>query len=284
MVDGYYRVHTDLDKCGTFAEYRDDAQMEKVIVFSNFLNNAGGSTTRNGVSINLATKVNSKFECHYRMQTTVSDVNGYASDLDEPCEDDGTGLCGGGPGGIGVNAATASLEKKDLGSFSYELKVYDSDGFNTDLGGAARVGETLHFGIVPTKQLNNVVHRATRCTVSDFEDNEEYVLFDAAVGSHGTVDPFVHTTRYAPLYTDASGQETCGVSDIDKFSYTVFEFVDKDTGNPVADGKQHIKCTVEVCIKEDDMSTGPCASTVCDAMWSGATDSQSTNTRLFSRN
>ena len=282
MVDGYYRVRTDLDKCGTVASYEIDNNLEQVIVFSNYLTNEATATTRNGININIATKVNSKFECHYRMVTTVSDVNGYASDLDEECNDDGTGLCGGSPGGIGVNAATATLEKQDLGTFSYELKVYSSDGFNSDLTGAARVGETLHFGIVPSKQLNNVVHRATRCTVSDFEDKEEYVLFDAAVNApNGMVDPFVHTTRYAPFYTDATGTATCGVSDVDKFSYTVFEFINQDTGNPVTDGKQHIKCTVEVCIKEDDMSTGPCAATTCDTMWSGNVQSQNVGTRLF---
>merc|ERR1719436_1301093 len=97
MVDGYYRVRTDLDKCGTTASYQTDSNMEQVIVFSNYLNNEATSSTRNGININIATKVNSKFECHYRMVTTVSDVNGYASDLDEECEDDGTGLCGGNP-------------------------------------------------------------------------------------------------------------------------------------------------------------------------------------------
>jgi len=282
MVDGYYRVRTDLDKCGTTASYETDANMEQVIVFSNYMTNDATATSRSGININIATKVNSKFECHYRMVTTVSDVNGYASDLDEECEDDGTGLCGGNPGGIGVNAATATLEKEDLGTFSYELRVFSSDGFNTDLTGAARVGETLHFGIVPSKQLNNVVHRATRCTVSDFEDKEEYVLFDAAVNApNGMVDPFVHTTRYTPLYTDTTGTQTCGVTDVDKFSYTVFEFIDQSTGSPVSDGKQHIKCTVEVCIKEDDMSTGPCAASTCDAMWGGNVAPATVGSRFY---
>jgi len=149
--------------------------------------------------------------------------------------------------------------------------------------GAARVGETLHFGIFPSKQLNNVVHRATRCTVSDYQDKEEYVLFDAAVNAPtGMVDPFVHTTRYTPLYTDATGTQTCGVTDVDKFSYTVFEFIDQTTGTPVTDGKQHIKCTVEVCIKEDDMSTGPCAATTCDAMWAGNVQPATTGSSLGS--
>ena len=46
----------------------------------------------------------------------------------------------------------------------------------------------------------------------------------------------------------------------------VFEFLDPTTGFPLADGTQHVICDLVICIKEADMSTGPCAPDVC-AWW-----------------
>lgn len=259
IIDGYYRIETPLDGCGTVASYNYDAAMESTIVFSNTFTNApaDGNDAAFPLGISISSSVESTFECQYRMVTEVSDVNGLL-DAGEA-----------NPGGIGVHAATASAEKAAVGEFSFELNIYDADNFasEADANSPARVGENLFFGLTSIKSINNVVHRATRCSVLNFDGTEEYVLFDDAVGT-GTVDPFVEVKRYVPWYTDVSGNETCGAKDsLDKFSYTVFEFIDRNTGLPVTDGTQSIKCNIAICIKDDDMSNGPCAKSICENMW-----------------
>jgi len=173
-----------------------------------------------------------------------------------------------GPGGIGVEASTATMQRSALGKLSFELKLYDSNTFRTEMpdGTKSRVGENLYFGVAATKKLTNIVHRATRCTIkggdaNSMDNKDEYVLFDDTVGE---VDPYVETTRYSPFHMDGLNQQTCANEDLDKFSYRVFEFIDPVTNLPAQNSNQHIQCTVAVCIADEDMSSGPCGPSVCD--------------------
>lgn len=285
-VDGYWRVETRLDECGTVAEYGQNNDGEDIIIFHNYLNNqidnnvGAHSQTHTDpnfqqtVFINKHSQVMSKFECHYRMITTVDDVNNYANEDIGPCVGPPSLCTGGpgggppGPGGIGVEASTATMQRSALGKLSFELKLYDSNTFRTEMpdGTKSRVGENLYFGVAATKKLTNIVHRATRCTIkggdaNSMDNKDEYVLFDDTVGE---VDPYVETTRYSPFHMDGLNQQTCANEDLDKFSYRVFEFIDPVTNLPAQNSNQHIQCTVAVCIADEDMSSGPCGPSVCD--------------------
>jgi hypothetical protein len=285
-VDGYWRVETRLDECGTVAEYGQNNEGEDIIIFHNYLNNqidnnvGAHSQTHTDpnfqqtVFINKHSQVMSKFECHYRMITTVDDVNNYANEDIGPCVGPPSLCTGGpgggppGPGGIGVEASTATMQRSALGKLSFELKLYDSNTFRTEMpdGTKSRVGENLYFGVAATKKLTNIVHRATRCTIkggdaNNMDNKDEYVLFDDTVGE---VDPYVETTRYSPFHMDGLNQQTCANEDLDKFSYRVFEFIDPVTNLPAQNSNQHIQCTVAVCIADEDMSSGPCGPSVCD--------------------
>mgnify|MGYP003337127551 CR=1 FL=1 len=93
------------------------------------------------------------------MVTTVDDVNNYANTAIGPCVGPPSLCTGGpgggplGPGGIGVEASTASMERSALGKLSFELKLYDSDTFSTEMPAdtKSRVGENLYFGVAATK-------------------------------------------------------------------------------------------------------------------------------------
>merc|ERR1719500_1165197 len=145
---------------------------------------------------------------------------------------------------IDVTVERSEMDKEDLGTFSFGINTYASASFDLALtaGDNSRVGETLHFAVVPQNILSNLVFQTTSCSILSSNKNVSYALFQDE-----TADVFVSPVRYRPYFADGNSAETCAVEEQDKFSYTVFEFLD-DTGVGATDGgqQQHIRCSIMV--------------------------------------
>ena len=255
VVDNMYRIEVRFDECGTEARY--EANQTEIIFSNSFSNSIDMSQT-----INIESRVTNAFECHFDRIINVQDVNGAG----DPDCDPSLVTCNrpvnpgepGEPGTIDVESQKSTLEKEELGTFSFDIITYTNDGFDQAIpsGSNSRVGEVLHFAVEPVNIISNLVYQTTSCSVLNHNKNVSYTLFQDE-----TVDSFVTPVRYRPYFDDSLGQETCAVETQDKFSYTVFEFLGDDQQQ---DGQeQHIKCSVMVCIKEDDMSNSPCNPASC---------------------
>jgi hypothetical protein len=247
VVGNMYRIEVALDACGTTVEY---GMGYSELIFKNTF---ASDIDMDGI-INIQTRVSNTFECHYDAIITVDDVNNAGAD-------------GGDPGTVNVEVERSELEKEDVGLLSFTIETFASDAFALELsaGFNSRVGETLHFAVVPQNILSNLVFQTTSCSVLSEDKSVSYQLFENEVA-----DSFVSPMRYRPYYSDGNTMETCAVEEQDKYSYTVFEFLD-DTGTGATNGgqQQHIQCSIMVCIKEDDMSSSPCGTNTC-SFWDDA--------------
>ena len=268
VIGNMYRIEVNLDECGTTVEY---ANGYKEIIFKNtFSSDIDLSGT-----INIQTRITNTFECRYNAIITVDDVNGAGHvDCDETdpnvdCNDPGE------PGTIDVDVERSEMDKHNVGTFSFEILTYASDAFHLALAaGNSRVGETLHYAVVPVSILSNLVYQTTMCKIKDPSTNATYTLFQDE-----TADVFVTPVRYRPYYAAPVSGETCGVENQDKFSYTVFEFLGANGNGASGDGQEQvIECSVMVCIKEDDMTDSPCAPTSC-SYWDDASQTGMASSR-----
>ena len=225
QIGNRYRVETRLDECGTEVSYNED---DKTITFANsFLSSIDYDHT-----INMETRATNAFSCVYSSIVDVDDV---------PLE---------------TELERSEMDKHGLGTFGFVLNLWTNDAFAQAItADNHRVGETLYFTVTQNPVLSNVVFRTTQCTVLSSTKQHKYALFDGLLDNF---DPFVDTTRYQPTYADING-ETCASEIDDRYSYTVFEFLE-DTGNSTV----HIECSVQVCVKEDDMTNSAC-NIPCDA-------------------
>jgi hypothetical protein len=224
QIGNRFRVETRLDECGTQVSYDADA---KTLTFSNALMNGIDMTA----VINMETRVSNNFQCVYSSVVDVDDVN------------------------LSAEVERSDMEKSGLGAFGFELNLWTNDGFSQAItADNHRVGETLYFTVTQNPVLSNVVFRTSKCSVFNSNREHEYVLFDATTDNF---DPFVEATRYRPTYPDMNG-ETCSSEIVDRYSYTVFEFLEDE------DSTIHIDCSIEVCVKEDDMTHSGC-NTPCDS-------------------
>jgi hypothetical protein len=108
----------------------------------------------------------------------------------------------------------------------------------------------LHYAVLPVKTLSNIVYQTTTCSVLNHDKSVSYVLFDDQAGDNEKVDSYVNPVRFRPYFFDELDSETCAVDDKDKFSYTVFEFMDVNAGNAAGDGQdQHISLWLEMKFK-----------------------------------
>ena len=128
------------------------------------------------------------------------------------------------PGTIDVKSEKSELEREELGMFSFDILTYSDASFAQQLpaGTQNRVGEPLHFAVVPENILSNLVYQTTACSILAADNSTSYVLFEDE-----KPDSWVNPMRYRPYYSDTNGGESCAVETQDKFSYTVFEFVDQ---------------------------------------------------------
>lgn len=218
QVGDQYRVETRLDECGTVADFDETTN---TITFKNsMINNIDWNH-----KINMETRLLNDFSCVYSSVVDTDDVM------------------------FDSNVERSDLEKSGVGTFGFELNLWSSDNFAEALtADNHRVGETLYFTVTQNPILTNVVFRPSQCSVWDSTKTHEYVLFD---GTLDHFDAFVDTTRYRPLYSDLNG-ETCASEVVDRYSYTLFEFV--NTQNSTI----NIECNIKVCVKEDDMSNSAC--------------------------
>ena len=81
------------------------------------------------------------------------------------------------------------------------------------------------LAVVPENMLNNLVYQTTACSILAGDNSTSYTLFE-----NESADPYVNPVRYRPYYSDTLGGESCAVQSQDKFSYTVFEFVNQNGG------------------------------------------------------
>ena len=176
--------------------------------------------------INIESRVTNTFECHFNAIMTVDDVNGAGSG--GPGCENGLVDCNedGEPGTIDVHSEKSELQREEMGIFSFDILTYSDASFAQELpaGTQNRVGEPLHFAVVPENILSNLVYQTTACSILAADNSTSYVLFEDE-----KPDTWVNPMRYRPYYSDTNGGETCAVETQDKFSYTVFEFVDQTT-------------------------------------------------------
>ena len=130
----------------------------------------------------------------------------------------------GNPGTINVHAEKAELNREEMGLFSFDILTYSDASFAQQLAANEqnRVGEPLHFAVVPENMLSNLVYQTTACSILAGDNSTSYTLFE-----NESADPYVTPVRYRPYYSDTLGGESCAVESQDKFSYTVFEFVNQ---------------------------------------------------------
>jgi hypothetical protein len=115
VVGNMYRVEVGLDDCGTTVEYGYGEDGEySYIVFKNSLKTAEITSV-----INYESRVTNTFECQFDAITTVDDINGgeAACLLDPDCQ---------GGGGFNVTLVKETLDKEELGTFSFELVTFSN--------------------------------------------------------------------------------------------------------------------------------------------------------------
>ena len=167
--------------------------------------------------INIETRVSNDFSCVYSSVLDLDDIN------------------------VSGQVERSDMEKSGLGAFGFELNLWTNDAFSQAItADNHRVGETLFFSVTQNPVLSNVVFRTSKCSVFNSNREHEYVLFD---GMLDQFDPFVETTRYRPLYSDDNG-ETCASDVVDRYSYTVFEFLE-DTNSTI-----HIDCSIQAQLEK----------------------------------
>ena len=219
VVNNMYRVEVRYDECGTTAHYENG---HSEIVFQNALTSKKDFDGK----INIESRVTNTFECHFNSIINVDDVNGAGSG--GPGCENGLVDCNedGEPGTIDVHSEKSELQREEMGIFSFDILTYSDASFAQELpaGTQNRVGEPLHFAVVPENILSNLVYQTTACSILAADNSTSYVLFEDE-----KPDTWVNPMRYRPYYSDTNGGETCAVETQDKFSYTVFEFVDQTT-------------------------------------------------------
>jgi len=147
----------------------------------------------------------------------------------------------------------ASHDGENVGTFAFQLDLYTSDAFAEPAVGPFRVGEKMYFSISQNPSVSNTVFRATKCTVWNNDLTLDYSLWT----NGNNPEPFTGIERWAPFYLDATSTATCAAKDFDRYSYTVFEFIDANQ-MPMSNSTVHVHCDIQVCVAQDDMTGSPC--------------------------
>ncbi|CBY18720.1 unnamed protein product [Oikopleura dioica] len=217
-----YRVEVKLDECGTTVAYDD---VFETITFTNAIS----SGINMNAKINMKTRMNQEFSCVYSANVNIGDNN------------------------VNVTSTMASHDGENIGTFAFQLDLYTSDAFAEPAVGPFRVGEKMYFSISQNPSVSNTVFRATKCTVWNNDLTLDYNLWI----NGNNPDAFTGIERWAPFYFDATSTATCAAKDFDRYSYTVFEFIDQNQ-MPMVNSTVHVHCDIQVCVAKDDMTGSPC--------------------------
>lgn len=128
------------------------------------------------------------------------------------------------------------------GSLAFSLKTYTDATFaSEDTSGTVRVGTTLYFGIEISQSITDVVFSVTDCTVKNSDMSLDYnILTNKCPNNRVGFQVY-------------SGTDT----DLNTFSYTVFEFKDDPAST------LHLSCNIVVCSANDVDSTCATAASNC---------------------